>query len=115
MEEEIQKFNACIKRVVESWDVLKRAVDEDWGDYDALRCKERLVEDLQINFKEALVKKKKIYWQDLQSFLVETMDEFFNADVEHTAARPLAKILEELYAALESSDKTRIDETFAKF
>jgi hypothetical protein len=78
-----------VRRVLERWDVLMMAVDQGWGEYDGEKCRDRLISDCILNFEERWATRAPIENEEITNFLILTMEDLFDADVDFAVAFPV--------------------------
>ena len=93
-----EPFARAVRTVIWAWDLVERAVDEHWGSGRSPRDSvETLVEDALANFADRWKEQKRVDADEISNFLVMTLDDLFNADVEFGVVFPVGRVLSVLY------------------
>uniref|UniRef100_A0A7S3PP84 Pre-rRNA-processing protein TSR2 homolog n=1 Tax=Aplanochytrium stocchinoi TaxID=215587 RepID=A0A7S3PP84_9STRA len=99
---------AVRKRTLE-WEVLRRAVDEGWGDsFHPKYSEERIVHDMLINFADAWKSNSDVKAVSISEFFNGFFEDFFNADLEG-GGYPLAIVLSKVFYECRTGKTTGLE------
>mmetsp|Transcript_14451 Transcript_14451/g.27960 ORF Transcript_14451/g.27960 Transcript_14451/m.27960 type:complete len:239 (+) Transcript_14451:39-755(+) len=85
-------FEAAVYKLLVEWDVMKMAVEGAWSDSDPLYSRTKIVDDALANF-AARAQTGGVDPEDLTEFLVDTMEDRFNAEIENNMCNSLAQVI----------------------
>lgn len=108
-------FAEAVAFTVSDWDVLKMAMDGGWGEGNPLNLREKLLDDLLANFAERWIKGKEVEPDSVNTFLLESMDDLFCAELEDSMAWPLSKVVCTLYKECTQGEMKGVNFILEKF
>ncbi|GBG32983.1 Pre-rRNA-processing protein TSR2-like [Hondaea fermentalgiana] len=89
-------FEAAVYKLLVEWDVMKMAVDGGWSDGDPYFERTKVVDDALANF-ALRAQAGGVDPQELADFLVDTMEDRFNAEIDAPMCAPLSQVVVRIF------------------
>ena len=90
-------FEAVVVKIIGEWDVMQMATTSRWCDGDEFYERAKIMDDALANFSKRWIDEKMVDASEITDFLVDSMEDRFNAELEDDTASSVARLLVKLF------------------
>lgn len=109
-------FRAGVQVILSKWDLMKMAVEDQWGGPQSWQTYDSVVEDLIQNIVEQWNEDNDLFRESMEDFFLDVLETDFNCDVEDEGVvAPVCEHIQKIYRKCAKGDTKETQEMVEEF